>query len=116
MIIKQPHPHNPKVENFHNTLMSNLDYYFPEKIMKISSLDNKFMTPELKQLQRQTQREFNKRRKSTKRMKLQRKFKHLKKKTARKFYSNFVSDLKTSNPSKWYEMAKKKWCRKPKVL
>ena len=65
------------------------------------------MTPELKQLQRQTQREFYKRRKSTKWKKLKRKFKYLKKKTVRKFYSNFVTDLKTTNPSKWYEMAKR---------
>ena len=82
--------------------------------MKISSLDKKFITPELRQLQRQTQREFYKRRKSTKWKKLKRKFKYLKKKTVRKFYSNFVTDLKTTNPSKWYEMAKKNWRRKPK--
>ena len=45
-----------KVENFHNTLIKRLDTYFPQKTMKISTLDKKFMTPELKQLQRRTQR------------------------------------------------------------
>ena len=65
------------------------------------------MTPELKQLQRQTQREFYIRRKSTKWKNLKRKIKSLKKKTVRKFYSSFVNTLKDTNPSKWYEMAKK---------
>ena len=65
------------------------------------------MSPELKQLQRKVQREFYKHRKSDKWKKLKRKFKTLKKKTLRKFYSNFVDELKETNPSKWYQMAKK---------
>ena len=65
------------------------------------------MTPELKQFQRRTQREFYKNRKSTKWKELKRKFKKLKKQTARKFYDTFVNDLKSTNPSKWYEMARK---------
>ena len=32
--------------------------------------------------------------------------KKLKRKTVRTFYSKFVSELKESNPSKWYSMAK----------
>ena len=43
---------NSKVANFHNTLMTNLDLYFPQKTIKVSSLDKKFMNPELKSLQR----------------------------------------------------------------
>ena len=65
------------------------------------------MTPELKHLQRRTQREFYKRRKSNKWKNLKRKFKKLKKKTVRKFYNTFVTELKNTNPSKWYSMAKK---------
>ena len=38
---------------------------------------------------------------------MKRKFKKLKKLTARKFYDNFVNDLKNTSPSKWYKMAKK---------
>ena len=98
---------NSKVENFHNTLIQKLNMYFPQKTMKISSLDKNFMNPELKQLQRQTQREFYKNRKSIKWKKLKRKFKKLKKITVRKFYDSFVNDLKDTNPSKWYQMAKK---------
>ena len=98
---------NTKVANFHNTLIQRLNLYFPQKAMKVSTLDKKFMTPELKQLQRRTQREFYKHRKSTKWKGLKKKFKKLKKHTARTFYDNFVNDLKFTNPSKWYEMAKK---------
>ena len=53
-----------KVEQFHNFLRSQLDKYFPEKISKISNLDKKWMSPTLKQLHRQMQREFYVRRKS----------------------------------------------------
>ena len=61
----------------------------------------------MKHLQRRTQREFYKRRKSNKWKNLKRKFKKLKKKTVRKFYNTFVTELKNTNPSKWYSMAKK---------
>ena len=64
------------------------------------------MSPELKQLHRAKQREYYKHRKSKKYKKLQAKFKKLKRKTLKNFYSNFVSDLKMSDPGKWYSMAK----------
>lgn len=59
-----------KVEQFHNYLRSLLEKYFPEKTIKISSLDKKWMTSELKQLMRQIKREFHKNRKSDKWKKL----------------------------------------------
>ena len=55
-----------KVKNFHATLRNNLDKFFPEKSVKISSLDKKWMTPALKTLHRQVQREFFKNRRSKK--------------------------------------------------
>ena len=35
------------------------------------------------------------------------KFKKLKRKSIKSFYSDFVSNLKTTDPGKWYEMAKR---------
>ena len=35
------------------------------------------------------------------------KFKKLKRKSIKKFYNHFVTDLKETNPSQWYSMAKK---------
>ena len=96
-----------KVENFHQTLRHKLDEYLPEKTVMISYLDKKWMTPQLKNLNRKIKREFYKKRKSPKWKKLKRKFKTLKRRTVKNFYSEFVSELKESNPAKWYTMAKR---------
>ena len=65
------------------------------------------MTPQLKNLNRKIKREFYKNRKSNKWKKLKGKFKYLKRKRVKDFYSEFVKELKTSNPSKWYTLAKR---------
>ena len=98
---------NEKVKIFHDCLRENLDYFFPEKRTKMSCLDKDWMSPELKQLHRSLQREYYKHRKSNKYKKLKLKFKKLKRKTVANMYSNFVTDLKITNPAKWYSMAKK---------
>ena len=49
-----------KVNNFHKTLQSRLDNFFPEKVIKVSCLDKKWMTPKLKTINRQLKREFYK--------------------------------------------------------
>ena len=89
-----------EVEIFHHVLRSNLDKYFPEKVTKMSNLDRDWMSPELKQLHRAKQREYYKHRKSIKYKKLKLKFKKLKRKTLKNVYSNFVSDLKQTDPGK----------------
>ena len=71
------------------------------------------MNPALKNLLRKIKREFYKNRTSPKWRKMKKKFKKLKRKTVRNFYSNFVSELKVSNPSKWYSMAKRLGAEKP---
>ena len=98
---------NRKVEKFHQTLRHKLDEFLPEKTVMISYLDKKWMTPQLKTLNRKIKREFYKKRKSPKWRKLKRKFKALKRRTVKNFYSDFVTELKVSNPSKWYGMAKR---------
>ena len=65
------------------------------------------MSPAIKQLQRQMQREFYRHRKSDKYNKLKTKYKKMKRKAVKCFYSDFVSDLKQSDPGKWFAMAKK---------
>ena len=98
---------NKKVRNFHNTLRTKLDEYFPERKVMVSYLDKKWMTPQLKNLNRKVKREFYKNRKSNKWKKLKRKFKYLKRKRVQDFYTEFVKELKISNPAKWYSMAKR---------
>ena len=97
---------NEKVQIFHDILRGNLDKYFPEKKTKMSCLDQDWMSPQLKQLHRSLQREYYKHRRSEKFKKLKAKFKRLKRKSIKNTYSSFVTDLKQTNPAKWYSMAK----------
>ena len=53
------------------------------------------------------QREFYRHGKSEKHRKLRSKFKKLKKRNLKSFYSDFVTNLKKTNPGKWYKQAKK---------
>ena len=65
------------------------------------------MTPELKTLQRQVQREFFENRSSRKWQKLKFQFKQKKRKTILAFHSKFVTELKSANPRQFYQMAKR---------
>jgi hypothetical protein len=96
-----------KVDEFHAFLRDRLDAYFPEKHVKISSLDKVWMNPALKQMHRSMKREYYKHRRSPKYKKLKSKFKKMKRKAVKTFYSSFVSDLKTTDPARWYSMAKR---------
>ena len=96
-----------KVDKFHNFITAALDKHFPEKNVKISNLDKKWFSPKLKLMHRRMQREYFRNRKSAKWKKLKAKFKKEKRKSIKSFYSDFVSTLKSTNPGKWYCMAKK---------
>ena len=98
---------NEQVQIFHDVLRSSLEKHFPEKITKISALDKGWMSPQLKQLHRAMQREFYKNRGSLKHKRLKSKFKKLKRKSIKSVYSTFVSELKMTDPGRWYSMAKK---------
>ena len=65
------------------------------------------MSPTLKQLHRKMTKEYYKKRRSPKYKILKSKFKKLKRKAIKTFYADFVSELKSSNPAKWYAMAKR---------
>ena len=71
---------NTKVENFHKTLRTKLDQFLPEKTVRVSYLDKKWMSPQLKNINRKLKREFFKNRKSQKWKNLKKKFKILKRK------------------------------------
>ena len=96
-----------QAEIFHSFLRKKLDFYFPEKTVKISSLDKKWFSPTLKQLHRKMQREFHKKRNSQKYKTLKAKFKKMKRTAIKVFYDDFLSELKSTNPGKWYAMAKR---------
>ena len=66
---------------------------FPEKEIKISNLDKKWITPELKSLSRKIKNEYYKNKKSPKWKKLKKEFK--------------VNELKAVDPSKFYKKVQK---------
>ena len=96
-----------KVESFHTFLQFLLDEYFPEKSVTVSNLDKTWLTPQLKQLLRQVQRERLKHGKGERFKKLWAKFRQLKRARIKNFNSDFVEELKTTNPGKWYVMMKR---------
>ena len=56
------------------------------------------MNPKLKQLHRAMQREYYKNRSSTKFKRLKNRFRRMKRKTVKQFYSNFITEMKASDP------------------
>ena len=97
---------NIKASSYHNTIMSLRDKHFPVKSVKMSSLDKKWFTSTLKVMYNKMQNEFFKNRKSQKWKSLMLKFRKSEKKACKKFYRNFVSELKVSNPTQYFKMAK----------
>ena len=90
-----------KVENFHSYILGLLNTHFPEKKVRMSNLDKQCMTPNLKILHRQMQREYFKNKKSKKWKKIKSTFKKQKRKSIQMYYTNFVRDPMENNPGKW---------------
>ena len=65
------------------------------------------MNPKLKQLHRAMQREYYKNRGSAKFKRLKNRFRRMKRKIVKQFYSNFITEMKASDPGKWYGLAKR---------
>ena len=80
---------------------------YQKKVTTFSSDDQPWMTPELKQLDRQRKREFRKHRKSEKWTHLSTKFEEKCELAKGNFYKNMIEDLKTSNPGQWYSKLKR---------
>ena len=84
-----------QAETFHNFLRSKLDQYFPEKTVKISTLNKKWFSPSLKQLHRRMQRAYHTNQNGVKFKKLKLKFKKQKRNAITSFFKEFVSNLKS---------------------
>ena len=78
-----------KVLIFHRRIVSLCVKHFPEKLLKVSNLDKKWMTPYLKNLSRKIKKEFFRKRKSAKFMKMKKEFKAKKKHAVQDFNSKF---------------------------
>ena len=96
-----------KAVNLQNILLDKLNLYLPEKSSSFTSDDQPWFTHDLKQLLRSKQREYSKNRKSIKYLKLEKIFQTKCKEAKASYYKNIVSDLKESDPKKWYSKLKR---------
>ena len=96
-----------KASLFQAKLMEALNNIFPEKIMKVSSDDQPWVTHRLKVLDRRRKRIFHKERRSERWKILNKLFKKEIKRAKSEFYKKTVADLKTKKPGQWYSCLKR---------
>ena len=90
-----------------NLLLSKLDEYCPVKTMKLGMKDKPFITEDLKKLARQRNREYLKRGKTEKYLKLRNDFKKKYKIESAKYLEKTLVELRSSKPGKVYSLLKR---------
>ena len=95
-----------KAQIFQKILVDKLDEIFPEKIRKVNSDDQPWVSFKLKKLDRKRKRIYHKERKSDKWKKLNNIFKKEVKSAKSEFYKKTVADLKQKKPGQWYSCLK----------
>ena len=96
-----------KAQIFQSILLENLNLFLPEKVVNFTSVDQVWITPEIKEISRKKRREFFKHRKSPKWKTLNSLFDEKCEAAKISYYTNIVSDLKNSNPGQWYSKLKR---------
>ena len=96
-----------KAELFQKTLLQKLDEIFPEKLRKINSDDQPWISHKLKKMDRQRKRIFNKERSSAKWKIMNKLFKKEMKSAKSKFYQKNIADRKLAKPGQWYSCLRK---------
>ena len=102
-----------KAEALQTTLLDKYHECFPVKTRKMSSDDEPWVTENIKRLDRLQKREFYKNHQSVKWKRINSEFLEKCSEEKEKYFTNIVSDLKTSNPSKWYSKLKRMTGQKP---
>ena len=96
-----------KAEVFQATLLEKLEIFLPEKVVKFTSEDQVWVTPEIKEISRKKRREYFKHKKSPKWKTLDSLFNEKCEAAKISYYENIVSDLKNSNPGQWSSKLKR---------
>ena len=96
-----------KAELFQEIVFKNFERCFPTKSMKVCAEDKPWISPELKKLDRAVKREFYKNKNSQKWETLYKDFVARCTLEKEKYYEKMVSDLKISNPGRWYSKVKR---------
>ena len=98
---------NNMVNMFQDVLLANYERCFPTKTIKVCSEDTPWASEKLKRMHRSMQREFLKHQESQKWTELNKEYKGKMLSDKQRYFDNMVSDLKTSNPGKWYSKVKR---------
>ena len=98
---------NLKAQKFEEIIMEKVNLFCPEETLKLSENDKPWVDPKLIQLDRQQKREYNKRKRSKKWLKLNQLFQERAEQLKESYYTNMVEDLKISNPGQWYSKLKR---------
>ena len=98
---------NKKAEKFEEKILEKVNQFFPEKRIKVNCNDKPWVDSVLLKLDRLRKREYNKRKKSPKWVKLTEIFNKRAKVLKEKYYENRVQELKSSNVSQWYSKVKR---------
>ena len=104
--IYQAESAHTKAEVFQLMLVNKFEEIFPQKVRKISSDDQPWISFKLKKLDRKRKRVFHKERRSEKWKELNKKFKKEVKSAKSEFYKNKIEELKLKNPKQWYSCLK----------
>ena len=94
-------------QTFQNVCLENYNRCFPIKSVKLCSEDDPWYSGQLKKMDRAMKREFFKNKKSEKWDKMNIEYVQKCQIEKEKYYENMVSDLKVSNPGKWYSKVKR---------
>ena len=92
---------------FEESLTNKLNLFCPEKELKLSSHDKPFITAELKQLDRQRNREYLKRGKTDKYLQLKRQFDTKYRKASEKYLNKHLEELKEAKPGQVFKVLKR---------
>ena len=99
---------NQKAANFHNTICWLRDKHFPEKLVRMSSLDKDWMHPDLKDLHVKMTKEYFKNRKTDKWKRLNVKFRRDKRRAIKGMHSEqFAGRLIRGSHSDFYKQVRK---------
>ena len=105
--VYQTESAHDKAKVFQDILVKKLDEIFPEKIRKIQSDDQPWISQKLKKMDRKRKRIYRKERKSEKWSKMNKLFKKEVKSAKANFYKDQVADLKQKKPGQWYTCLKR---------
>ena len=96
-----------QVEKLQSTIEKKLNEIFPMKTIKTSCSDKPFITSELKKLDRKKKKEYRKKGRSEKYLRLQSEFQMKYKKAAKKYIEKNSTALKNENPGKAFATLRK---------